>query len=232
MVLVLFSAVVVAPGAYGARTRSCHRAGRHHRCVAKHRPGSRGRHGARTPASQPPPPVVGLDVCSAGPECDYGPIYAPYPTYGNVAPNDLGDCTFAAAAHWEQIVLGITPDPTVIGYEFAAAGGTEAGLSQAALWRYWERSGIGGVRATGVFRYSTDPTDVRNAVRDYGALVVELRFGQEWGFAEYTVGAGLHDTVVDGFTPEGPLVVSWGQTLQMTWEQWSDEAVGMWGIAA
>ena len=35
-----------------------------------------------------------------------------------------------------------------------------------------------------------------------------------------------------GFTPAGPLVVSWGESLQMTWEQWNDEVVGMWGIGA
>ena len=38
--------------------------------------------------------------------------------------------------------------------------------------------------------------------------------------------------VVDGFTREGPLVVSWGQPLEMTWAQWNSEVVGMWGIVA
>ena len=37
--------------------------------------------------------------------------------------------------------------------------------------------------------------------------------------------------VVDGFTPQGPLIVTWGHTLQMTWEQWNAEVVSMWGIS-
>jgi hypothetical protein len=43
-------------------------------------------------------------------------------------------------------------------------------------------------------------------------------------------GAGSHVAVVVGFTPVGPLVVSWGETLQMTWEQWRSEIAGMWAI--
>jgi hypothetical protein len=88
------------------------------------------------------------------------------------------------------------------------------------------------VRLTGLSRFYTDQTSVENAVRSYGALIAELRFVQNTGFAQYTVAAGGHDVVVDGFTPEGPLVVSWGQTLQMTWAQWNSEVVGMWGSAA
>jgi hypothetical protein len=152
---------------------------------------------------------------------------------GNTAPQVLGDCTFAAAANWEQIVLGLHPDPTVIGFEFADAGGTEhGGLPQNSLWTYWQQHGIAGVRLTGLSRFYTDQTSVENAVRSYGALIAELRFVQNTGFAQYTVAAGGHDVVVDGFTPEGPLVVSWGQTLQMTWAQWNSEVVGMWGVAA
>src|SRR5262249_26592892 len=143
-----------------------------------------------------------------------------------------GDCTFAAAANWEQIVLNVHADPTVIGFEFAQAGGTERGLPQNSLWSYWQRYGIAGVHLTGLHRYFTDQTDVENAVRDYGALIVAVQFTANDGFGEYTVPAGLHDAVVIGFTPEGPLVVTWGETLQMTWEQWNYEIVGMWGIGA
>jgi hypothetical protein len=44
--------------------------------------------------------------------------------------------------------------------------------------------------------------------------------------------AGAHVVVVDGYTPEGPLVVSWGTTIQMSWQQWNVEVIGMWGINA
>jgi hypothetical protein len=180
------------------------------------------------------PPIPGLDVCTAGPGCDYGPIGDSFQTWGNVAPATLGDCTFAAAANWEQIKLDLEDDPTVIGYEFAQAGGTaERGLAQSALWSYWKKSGIDGVDLTSLDRLTTDQEDVENGVRDYTAMIVEFSFVANDGFGLMTIETpGIHDAVVDGFTPEGPLVVTWGQTIQMTWEQWSDEIVGMWAIEA
>jgi len=171
-----------------------------------------------------------LDVCAAGPNCDDGPVSAKYPTYGDIAPAAVGDCTFAAAADWEQVVLGKTPDPSMIRSEFAAAGGTTTGLSTNALWKYWMRQGIGGVVLTGVQSRPTNRADVESGVRASGAMIVELQFRAHDHFAQYPVAAGEHLAVVDGFTPEGPLVVSWGQTLQVTWQQWHVKAVGMWGI--
>jgi hypothetical protein len=176
---------------------------------------------------------VNLGVCTPGPDCFYGPIYSTYPTYGNVAPDGIGDCTFAAAANWEQIVHGATPDPAVIVAEFGAAGGTAAGgLARNTFFNYWIQQGIAGIRATGFNRYFTDKTNVENGVRAYGAMLVELQFVAGTGFAQYTIpAASSHMAVVDGFTPTGPLVVTWGQTVQMTWEQWNGEVTGMWGVA-
>ena len=181
-----------------------------------------------------PPSLQGyLDVCTPGPDCYYGPLYASYPDYGNVAPNGLGDCTFAAAADWEQIVHGASPDPAVIGYEFAAAGGTATGgLTAQALFNYWIQQGIAGIRATGFTRYFTDKTNVENGVRSYGAILVEFQFVAGTGFGQITIpNDSRHMAVVDGFTPEGPLVVTWGQTLQLTWDQWNAEVVDMYGVA-
>ena len=177
------------------------------------------------------PPVAGLEACTPSPQCEYGPIYASYPLYGNSVGVNLGDCSFAAAADWEQIQLGFTPNESLIGFEFAQAGGTVGGLSQNALWAYWKKYGIAGHQLTGLWHYTTDQADVENAVRDYGALIAELGFTPGDGFGEATVAAGLHEVVVDGFTPGGPLVVTWGQTWQLTWEQWNDEVEGMWGLS-
>ncbi len=179
------------------------------------------------------PHVVNLDACSPGPECDYGAAYESFENWGNTAPEDFGDCTFAAAANWEQILFHWRAYPTILGYEFAQAGGSAAtGLSQTALWRYWEKYGIASSYLTGLHSYNTTPENVRNGVRDYAAMIVEFRFGEGWAFAQYNAAAGTHDAVVMGFTPAGPLVVSWGEILQLTWEQWDDEAIGMWGIGA
>ncbi len=179
------------------------------------------------------PPVTGLDKCVPRPDCDYGAAYESFRTWGNVAPHPLGDCTFAAAADWEQIVLRVHAKPATIDHEFALAGGSQqTGLTQGALWSYWQRKGIAGVRLTALHAYTTDRTDVQKAVREYRAMIAELTFTSDHRIAQYVTSGKLHDVVLDGFTPRGPLVVSWGHTLQMTWGQWRAEVVGMWAIAA
>jgi hypothetical protein len=174
-------------------------------------------------------PVAGVEGCTAGPECDYGPIHDTFPTYGNTT--TLGDCTFAAAADWEQMILGDEPEPEQIAYEFGAAGGTEdGGLSQTAFMNYWRKDGIGGVKAASFERFYTAPEDVRNGVGDYAAMIVALDFTEGTYFGTEKMTAGTHEAVVDGFTPDGPLIVTWGRTVQITWEQWEDEVTGMWRV--
>ncbi len=141
-------------------------------------------------------------------------------------------------------MLGVVPDPTRLGYEFATAEGdgtvattgndaeeVGAGLTQEQFLSYWRGQGIAEVFATRFSPYPTTPASTRAAVRAHRALIVELSFGHPAALAQYEVSEGLHEVVVDGFTPRGPLVVSWGQTLQMTWRQWSAEAIGMWAVA-
>lgn len=186
--------------------------------------------GKPAPASKPT--VVGLAACQEGPHCFYGPLGAVYPSYGSGAHGPCGDCTFAAAAHWQQIVLGKQPDPTLIGYEFAQAGGTlDSGLSINRFLVYWLENGIAGVPLTGLHAYSTDPATVESDVRAYTALLAEFTFTKGDTFGPYTPAAGNHLTVVDGFTPKGPLVVSWGQTIQLTWKQWKAAVKAMWGVS-
>jgi hypothetical protein len=179
------------------------------------------------------PHVADLDVCGKGRECDYGAARETFKTWGNVPPKALGDCTFAAAADWEQIVMGVRAQPAVITSEFAQAGGSSTeGLSQETLWSYWQTNGIAGVHLTGIYPYTTEKADVEEAVRAYKAMIVELSFSSDHQVGPYKVSGKLHDAVVDGFTPRGPLLVSWGKTLQMTWQQWAQEAHTMWRIQA
>lgn len=179
------------------------------------------------------PPVVDLDACRPGPRCDYGPIYARYPTYGNVAPQLLGDCTFAAVADWEQIVLHKHPNPKRIEREFRKAGGkAERGVSLEELFFTWAATGIGGSIMTDARTLSTGPVRVERAIRRYKALLVEFNFDYGDEFGPFFAPSGAHMAVVDGFTPAGPLVVTWGQTIQMTWEDWVIEADAVWRITA
>jgi hypothetical protein len=178
-----------------------------------------------------PPHVTDLDECRAGSNCDYGYAYETFKTWGNAAPEALGDCTFAAAANWEQVVNKRVPFEADLGYEFAKAGGTATGgLSVAGLFSYWQQNPIGGARLTAWQQLALEKENVENGVRDYRALYVELDFLEGDYFAQYLVGSGNHAAVVIGFTPEGPLVATWGEALQMTWEQWEYEANAMWAL--
>jgi len=184
------------------------------------------------PAAKPQPPVAGLATCSPGPHCFYGPITAAYPAYGSVAPSVGGIASFAAAADWQQIVLKRRPDPALVGYTFAKAGGTlDSGLSADALFNYWLKLGLAGVPLIGFHAYATDRADVEAYVRADTALLVQFQFQGGQQFGPYHVSAGTHMAVVDGFTGKGPLVVSWGKVLQLTWQQWNAEAVRMWGLS-
>lgn len=155
-----------------------------------------------------------------------------FSTYGNVYPTALGDCTFAAAANWEQLLFGAQPDPTQIGFEFSQAGGTVNGITMSQFFSYWQQSGIAGYYFHGAQSYYTDQTDVENGVIKYGALIAELQFIQGDYVGSESVSAGSHALVVDGYTPEGPIVVTWGQTIQMSWQQWNAEVIYMYGINA
>ena len=163
-------------------------------------------------------------------DCYPGPINDVFQAYGNTFAG-LGDCTFAAAADWEQLNLGINPDAATIGAEFSDAGGSLIyGLTPQALFNYWQTHGIAGVVIKGVSKYYTDQIDVQNGVRDYGELLATLTLSPGQNIAGQSTTGGGHMLVVDGFTPQGPIVVTWGATLQMTWQQWNLEVTGMWGI--
>jgi len=172
-----------------------------------------------------------IDKCvTNSTDCYPGPINEKFQAYGNTFAG-LGDCTFAAAADWEQLNLGVNPDAATIGAEFRDAGGSlTAGLSSQALFSYWKTHGIAGVIAKNVKEYYTDQIDVQNGIRAYGELLAELRFVPGQNIAGNSQNGGGHMLVVDGFTPQGPVVVTWGTTLQMTWQQWNLEVTGLWGI--
>ncbi|MEJ0014881.1 MAG: hypothetical protein WDN07_05100 [Actinomycetota bacterium] len=73
-----------------------------------------------------------------------------------------------------------------------------------------------------------------NAINDpdIKAPIAELHFSAGQNFAGVQIqNATYHWVVVDGYTSTGPLVVTWGQTMQMTWQQWNLEVAGAWGIS-
>ena len=154
-----------------------------------------------------------------------------FPTWGNVYPATLGDCTFAAAANWEVIIKGMQPDPATIGYEFSQAGGTaDGGLTMDALFSYWLNPGIAGYAIGTAYPLPTNPASVESAVQTYGALIVSFNFIAGDYMGNQQVDPGGHAAVVDGFTPQGPRIVTWGDTIQMSWQQWNAEVDGLWAV--
>ena len=157
-----------------------------------------------------------------------------FPTYGNDSVVGLQDCTFAAVANWEEIVLGITPGSTIIESEFAKANAQNFGLTNDQVFSYWHKSGIGQTYLKAALALPTDQVSLKSAINNPAikAPIAELHLTIGQNFAGVQVqSASYHWVVVDGYTATGPLVVTWGQNLQMTWQQWNLEVVAMWGIS-
>jgi len=167
--------------------------------------------------------------------CNPGPGNLTFPAYGNVAPIGIGDCTFAAVANWEEIVLGTTPDSALILSQFAAAGGTyNLGLTNSQVFNYWRDYGIGGTFLNAELPFYADPASLMKAIdtQSVRAVIASLNLAKGQNFAGNTMREpSYHWVVVDGYTPQGPLVATWGTTLQMTWQQWNLEVVSIWGIS-
>ena len=167
-------------------------------------------------------------------KCNLGPGLLTYPTYGNSVPTGMGSCTFAAVANWQEIALGLHPDPSLINKQFVAAGGNaNLGLTTDQVFNYWRTFGIAGVFLASSRQLPIDPINVERAIDDPNIRVViaSLNLSKNQNFAGISIpNPSYHWVVVDGYTPQGPLVVTWGQTLQMTWQQWNLEAVTMWTV--
>lgn|GEM_PF-5343906 len=165
-----------------------------------------------------------------GATCDVPALTQTFQTFGNKL-GGLGDCTFAAAANWEQLTLGITSDEATVEAEFVKAGGSAVtGLAPSGLFNYWEHFGIAGVAIKSVALMGTDQLTVQNEYENIGPMLASLTLIPGQAIAGEKTSGGGHMVVVDGFTPQGPVIISWGQMLQMTWQQWELEAVGLWSI--
>ena len=58
---------------------------------------------------------------------------------------------------------------------------------------------------------------------------LDLKAGYSIGFIVVSENS-KHAVVVVGYTPLGPLIVTWGSTIQMTWQQWNVEVTNLWGF--
>jgi hypothetical protein len=144
-----------------------------------------------------------------------------YPTFGNTT---LNDCSFAAAADWEIISLGVSPDPTEIVSEYNAfTNNLNEDVFPIPFFNYWETSGVGGVTILGYTNEGTTPSQIEEALRTNKALIALFQFHSGAQFGPYTMSSEGHFADVVGYTSTGPTIVTWGTTIQVTWAQWSTE---------
>lgn len=176
-------------------------------------------------------PVSFKQLCAKGTECVIKFPKRSFPDYGNVWPNNLAICTFAAIADWESIVKNTKPNPILIGIDFGQAGGdSKNGLTMKDSFKYWKKNSINGQLLKSAISYKPSEKNLKNTVRQYGAVLASLQLKNGGYLGELRTSAGGHEIVVDGFTPSGPEIVTWGQTLVISWKQWKDVAQNIYAI--
>ncbi len=118
-------------------------------------------------------PIVGnaiqnsgaLDLCQENrKDCHIGSVFGTIPSYGNEGANAIKNCTFAAVANWEHVVLGLNPVPLEINAEFETSGGTDTGLTNDQVFYYWSEVGIGGVHLKEATPIFVDPLSIQTTV--------------------------------------------------------------------
>lgn len=141
-----------------------------------------------------------------------------FAAYGNTGPGALEDCTFAAAADWVEATYGTIPDPAQVVASYRAAesavgGGHDVGLTTSQLFSYWQRSGIAGTTLT-----SAQPvvlSEVGSLLAGHHALLATAELPP--GFPGGHSPGGAHAWLVVGDSAYGPMVVTWGQEVQLSW---------------
>jgi hypothetical protein len=171
---------------------------------------------ARHAQRHPPIATVSAVTAPQGPEEraeEPGRHY--WPEWGNVAPTEgpggIADCTFAAAADWEMMMLGTTPDASQLIREFHEAGGhDETGINMGSFVEWWEKHGVDGVRVRLVKRYNSW---LDALVQRDKAVIASI---------------SNHLVVVAGFNATGPEVITYGETRTETWAEWREYRVALY----
>lgn len=174
----------------------------------------------------------------------------PTPMFGN---DELGDCVIAGRAHQtlrfeklEQGKLIRIRDADVRREYFAETGGEDSGLVVLDSISRWRKKGwrVDGkpytIRAYAELQ-PTDHVNVRRAIYADCGVGIGLRLprsaqqqidaGGTWDVVSGSSGRpnswGGHYVYISGYTPEGPVCVTWGRKQRMTWaflDRYCDEA--------
>lgn len=179
---------------------------------------------------------------------------AAWPMYAN---DRIGDCTCAALGHmiqfWEAVSGQTAPgadaplaEPDVVGAYAAITGydpatnANDNGAVELDVLRFWQQNGVAGHRIAAYAAVNLRSHDlVKAAVYLFEGLYIGCALpasaqGQDvWdylpatGSQAYPGSWGGHAVNVVDYNQTGPIVVTWGRTLQMTWafwDQYCDEA--------
>lgn len=139
--------------------------------------------------------------------------------YGNLT---LGDCTWAAAADWEIAALGIEPSEVEVIASYEARH-KEAPFSD--VWPVWETQGIDGVQMTyRPYLLNTGETTqpALEALVRKAPVIAAVTPSRE-SYLTHT--DPVHAILVDGFSPIGPVIVTWAHAHQMSWAEWEAESL-------
>ena len=170
--------------------------------------------------------TYGVFWCPASAPAGQGVI-----SYTLTEPSRAGTCetteTYCA-------ISGIT-DKTPLWIMATDATGSGRGLTDDQVFSYWKKNGVNGVHLNSATRLPIDPVTLKQVVGGPSktAVIAQLNFSTGSTFAGVQISSpSFHWLVVVGYTGTGPVIVTWGKSYQMTWQQWNLEAMNMWKISA
>lgn len=112
--------------------------------------------------------------------------------------------------------------------EQAAHPGADVGLTATQLFAYWQTRGIAGTMLT-----SATPvplSGVEAHLTDVQALLATAELPA--GFPASSAKPSAHAWLVVGISGYGPIVVTWGEAVQLSWVQFDAWTSGLWAITA
>lgn len=160
-------------------------------------------------------------------------------SWGMMLNDTLGDCTIAGVGHFQQLWTGTSPSDADIlaGYENVCGynpsdPNTDQGGVEIDVLNYWRQNGIAGHKIIGYADPQLNQTHMKQAIYLFGGVYigVELPLSAqnqssfwEWESDENggIVGSwGGHCVDVVGYNAKGPIFISWGQVMGMSWGFW------------
>lgn len=161
-------------------------------------------------------------------------------SFGMMLNDTLGDCTCAAVGHIIQVWTAetghevILPDDVILKLYEDACGynpadpSTDQGGVEIDVLNYWEKNPIAGNVLSAYVSFNwLDAQQVKEAVYYFGGAYIGLQLpigyqnAEVWNVIKGANGMpgswGGHAVPIVDYNSGGPIVVSWGKQIQMTW---------------